>query len=375
MRNNLVERRNEAKIIRRIVSIMALLIILAVGSVTFFSYKYIHTALQPVDPNSDEQIELDIPIGSSTSAIGNLLEENGIIHNATVFKYFVKFNNYAGFQAGNYTMSPAMTLDEISQTLQTGRLVREALFKITIPEGLNLNQIAGILSNYVELSEDEIMEKFDDQSTIELMMAKHPDLLTEQILDEEIKHPLEGYLFPATYSFYEENPSLESIIDIMLEQTSRVINKYIEDIHEKDLSIHEVLTLGSLIEKEATQQEDRHLISGVFYNRLEVDMPLQTDPTLSYALGEHLERTLYKDTEVDSPYNTYIHTGLTPGPIANSGESSIEAALNPSETDYLYFLAEYGTGKVHYSKTLEEHNQLREKYIIEKREADNGENQ
>lgn len=146
MRNNLVERRNEAKIIRRIVSIMALLIILAVGSVTFFSYKYIHTALQPVDPNSDEQIELDIPIGSSTSAIGNLLEENGIIHNATVFKYFVKFNNYAGFQAGNYTMSPAMTLDEISQTLQTGRLVREALFKITIPEGLNLNQIAGILS-------------------------------------------------------------------------------------------------------------------------------------------------------------------------------------------------------------------------------------
>jgi len=161
---------------------------------------------------------------------------------------------------------------------------------------------------------------------------------------------------------------LESIIGEMLSQTNKVIIKYSGMMEEKAMSVHELLTMASLIEKEATEKADRNNISSVFYNRMETGMPLQTDPTVLYALGKHKDRTLLEDLKVESPYNTYIHKGLPPGPIANSGESSIEAALNPADTEYLYFLAEYGTGTVHYSKTLQEHNALKEKYITNKRD-------
>ncbi|MCJ8006918.1 endolytic transglycosylase MltG [Lederbergia wuyishanensis] len=368
IRNNLLERRNEARIIRRIVAIITLIALLAVGGVAFFGYNYVKSALEPVDANNNKLTEVDVPIGSSTTSIGKLLEKKGIIKNGTIFKYYVKFNNISGFQAGNYKFSPSMTLNEITETLKTGKLVREAIFKMTVPEGLSLDQIAKIIAKHTEMSSDDILKKLDDPEMVKQLMKKYPEILTDDILNENIKHPLEGYLYPATYSFYEEKPSLESIIGEMLSQTNKVIIKYSGMMEEKAMSVHELLTMASLIEKEATEKADRNNISSVFYNRMETGMPLQTDPTVLYALGKHKDRTLLEDLKVESPYNTYIHKGLPPGPIANSGESSIEAALNPADTEYLYFLAEYGTGTVHYSKTLQEHNALKEKYITNKRD-------
>ncbi|MBS4217063.1 endolytic transglycosylase MltG [Bacillus sp. FJAT-49711] len=368
IRNNLIERRNEAKIIRRIVAIITLIVLLVAGGVGFIGYNYIKSALQPVDPNNNKQTEVDIPIGSSTTSIGKLLQKKGIIKNGTIFKYYVKLNNISGFQAGNYKFTQSMTLEEIAATLQTGKLVREALFKMTIPEGLQLDQIAKIIAKHTGMSSEEITKKLDDPELIKQLMKKYPEILTDDILNENIKHPLEGYLFPATYSFYEEKPSLESVIGEMLSQTKKIVVKYSGTMEEKEMNVHKLLTMASLIEKEATEKADRHNISSVFYNRIKQGMPLQTDPTVLYALGKHKDRTLYEDLKVDSPYNTYKHEGLTPGPIANAGETSIEAALNPAKTEYLYFLAEYGTGEVHYSKTLEEHNALKDKYITNKRD-------
>ncbi|HEY4554323.1 MAG TPA: endolytic transglycosylase MltG [Bacillaceae bacterium] len=368
MRNHMLERRNEARIIRKVVSIIALVVILIAGGAALGGYLYINSALHPLDPDNTKSTEVEVPIGSSATSIGKLLEKKGIIKNATVFKYYVKFNNISGFQAGTYDLAPSMTLEEISKTLQTGKLVREAVFKMTIPEGLQLDQIAAVIAKHTDHSAEDITKKLDDPEFINGLMAKYPDLLTEAILDKNIKHPLEGYLFPATYPFYEEKPTLEHIIDVMLKQTNRVLSNYGEAMTEKEMGVHEVLTMASLIEKEATSQTDRGLISSVFYNRIEEGMMLQTDPTVLYALGEHKDRTLYKDLEVDSPYNTYKVQGLPPGPIANAGESSIDAALNPAESEYLYFLAEYGTGKVHFAKTLKEHNELKAKYITNKRD-------
>jgi UPF0755 protein len=148
----------------------------------------------------------------------------------------------------------------------------------------------------------------------------------------------------------------------MLNQTQKVIAVFEEASKEKGLSLHQLLTMSSLIEEEATLQADRKGISSVFYNRIEQGMPLQTDPTVLYAQGKHKERVLYEDLEVNSPYNTYKHTGLPPGPIANAGKESIEAALEPSDTNYLYFLAT-GDGTVLFSKTLEEHNEKKAEYI------------
>ena len=287
IRNNLLERRNEAKIIRRIVAVIVLILIIGAGGAGYAGYTYVHSALKPVDPDNKKQVEIDVPIGSSTTAIGKLLKKKGIIKDATIFKYYVKLNNISGFQAGSYAMAPSMTLDEITATLQTGKVIQEAVVKITIPEGLNLQQIAGVLAKHIDMSVEDIMEKLDDPELIEKLMGKHPDLFSEEILNEQIKHPLEGYLFPATYSFQEENPTLESILDKMLNQTKLILSKYADTIAEKEQDVHKLLTLASLIEKEATEKADRHVISSVFYNRMKIEpqMPLQTDPTVLYALG------------------------------------------------------------------------------------------
>ena len=367
MRENLLEKRSEAVIIRKIVAIItltcsALILIAALGI-----FIYIKSAIKPVDSDSKKEIQVEVPIGSSTTSIGKLLEDKRVIKNASVFKYYVKFNNISGFQAGTYTFSPSMSLKEISQNLQTGVLAQKAIFKLTIPEGYSLDQIAGLIAKQTGGSKDKILKDLDSEETVNLFSEKYPELLTEDSFSSKVKHPLEGYLYPATYSYYEENPSIAAIIDPMIKKTQEVVAKFSEKIEEKDINTHELLTMASLIEKEATAKADRHLISSVFYNRMEEDMPLQTDPTVLYALGKHKKRTMYKDLEVESPYNTYKVKGLPPGPISNAGETSIEAALNPADSKYLYFLAEHGTGEVHYAKTLKEHNELKAKYITDKR--------
>ena len=136
-------------------------------------------------------------------------------------------------------------------------------------------------------------------------------------------------------------------------------------MEEKKFTVHKLLTMASLIEEEATGKTDRGQIASVFYNRLKINMPLQTDPTIAYAKGEHIKRTYYKDLKIDDPYNTYMNTGLTPGPISNAGITSIEAALSPDETDYLFFVANK-EGETFFSKTLEEHNKLVAEHITNK---------
>lgn len=367
IRNDLIERGQEARIVRRIVSVICLLFLIATMTVGYLGFRYVSLALQPLDPENTKLTDITIPIGSSTTTIGKILEENGIIKDANIFKYYVKFNNISGFQAGNYQFSPAMTLEEITASLQTGKIILEPIFHITIPEGYTLEQIAERIAKHTEHTEEEILKTMDDPNFIKELQRKYPDLLTDEIFDERLRHPLEGYLFPATYPFYEENPSIEYIIETMLKQTRTVIQPYKAMLDEMDMKVHELLTFSSLVEKEAPKEEDRRLIASVFYNRLEIDMPLQTDPTVAYAIGQHLERTLDEHLAVDSPFNTYKYKGLPPGPIANSGKTSIIAVLDPAESDYLYFLAEYGTDTVHYSKTLAEHEEKAKKYIYDKR--------
>ncbi|CAI9388386.1 endolytic transglycosylase MltG [Niallia sp. Sow4_A1] len=361
---NLNQRQQEAKLVRRIVAIVALILIIIVAVVGTSGYFYIKSALQPVSSDSDKEIIIDIPIGSGVSTISQLLEDNGLVKNAKVFKYYVKFKNESNFMAGEYHMNPSMTIQEIIESLKTGKIMQEPVFTMTIPEGKQLKEIAAIIAEKTNQKEEEIWKQLNDETFIKGLMAQYPDILTTEIWAKNIKYPLEGYLFPATYSYYEEKPTLESIISVMLDKTESVVNAYETEIARDDLTVHQFLTMSSLIEEEATKNVDRKKIASVFYNRIEEGMPLQTDPTVLYALGEHKDRVLYEDLEVDSPYNTYQNVGLPPGPIANAGTISMEAALHPEETDYLYFLASKD-GKVYFSKSLNEHNELKAKYITE----------
>jgi len=360
--DKILELQSEAKVVRKIVLIVFIVILLTISGVVGGGYLYIKSALEPVDPSSNEEIEVSIPIGSSPTTIANILEENGIVKNARVFRYYTKFRNEAGFQAGDYTLSPAMTFTEIIESLKTGRVLKDPVFQVTIPEGKQLTEIAKILSEKTPYTEEEIMDKLTDMNYIKGLMKLYPSLLTSAILHADVKYALEGYLYPATYPYFKEKPTIEEIIEPMLEQSDKVLADFQSQMANRDLTPHQLLTMASLIEEEATAKTDREKISGVFYNRIEENMMLQTDPTVLYAIGEHKDRVLYEHTDVDDPYNTYKITGLPPGPIANAGKSSIMAALNPAETEALYFLATK-TGEVLFSNTLEEHNQKKAEHI------------
>ncbi|MFC7684592.1 endolytic transglycosylase MltG [Ureibacillus sp. GCM10028918] len=347
-------RKKEGRVVRRIVTIVTLVILLIIGIVGVSGYFYVKSALQPINPEATAEIPVEIPMGSGISTISSILEENGIIKNARIFKYYTKFKNESNFQAGDYIMTQSMTLDEIIESLKTGKVYHEPVFSVTVPEGLTLEQISEIVAKHTEYTAEQFMELVTSKEFIQNMMATYPDLITEEVSNANIRYALEGYLYPSTYAFYEESPSLQEIVSMMISLTNDVVTQYDSLLEEKQMTPHQLLTFASLLEEEATAQTDRETIASVFYNRLEIDMPLQTDPTVLYALGSHKDRVLYEDLEVENPYNTYVIQGLPPGPIANAGKISIEAALNPTDTEYLYFLAD-PEGNNHFAKTYEEH--------------------
>ncbi|MDR7237295.1 endolytic transglycosylase MltG [Neobacillus drentensis] len=366
IRKKMLEHQSEAKVVRKIVLVISILLLLLIVLISGGGYLYIDSALKPVDAESKTLKKVDIPIGSSVTGIGETLQSHGIIKSAKVFKYYVKLKNEGGFMAGEYQLSPSMDVPEIVSRLKTGKVLAKASFKLTIPEGKQLEEIAAMMAKATKLKQEDVLNKLNNIEFIKTLMAKYPDILTEEILNSSVKYPLEGYLYPATYPFYKQNPSVEEMVTAMLNQTRKVVSAYSEESKKKNLSVHQLLTMASLVEEEATEKADRKTIASVFYNRMKIGMMLQTDPTVLYAQGKHKERVLYEDLEVDSPYNTYKNTGLPPGPIANAGKASIEASLEPEKTGYYYFLAT-SDGDVIFTKTLEEHNKEKAKHITGKK--------
>lgn len=365
IRMKLLEQQGEARLVRKIIMITIASLIVLIGIVGLVGFLYINSAMKPVDPDDDTIKKVKIPIGSSVNGISTLLEEQGIIKDARVFKYYIKFRNESGFQAGEYKLSPSMPIQDIVTSIKTGKLMKEATMKITIPEGKQLIQIADIIAVKTDQDPKEIFKTLNSEKFVNSMQERFPELLTSEIENKNVLYPLEGYLFPATYDFYEEKPSLEAVVIEMLKKTEETLQAYETQMSKKDYSVHQMLTFASLVEEEATAQVDRGKIASVFYNRIKKDMPLQTDPTVLYAKGSHKSKVLYKDLEVKSPYNTYKNKGLPPGPIANAGTTSIDAVLKPEKTDFLYFLAT-PEGEVLYSKTLEDHNNKKAEHITNK---------
>ncbi|WP_301109610.1 endolytic transglycosylase MltG [Sporosarcina sp.] len=362
MFQRMLEQKEEVRTVRKIV-FWIVSIVLAVGIIGSFSiYTYIKSALKPVDPDSEKVVEVEIPIGSGLDIISERLEEKGIIKNARIFKYYAKVNNESDFQAGTYGLTQAMTPDELLQSLKTGVVYRTPTFTLTIPEGLTLDQIAKRTADKTSVTAEEFMQFVTSDEAVQRYITKYPDVVTDEVKQENVRYALEGYLFPATYSFYEENPSVESIVDAMVDGTVQNVIPFQGYLEEHEKTPHWLLTFASLLEKEATSKADRETIASVFYNRIEEGMPLQTDPTVLYALGEHKDRVLHEDLKVEDAYNTYQNKGLPPGPIANAGAASLQAAVEPSDTKYLFFLADKD-GVNHFAKTYDEHLKNKAEYI------------
>ncbi|GAA0484139.1 endolytic transglycosylase MltG [Alkalibacterium sp. s-m-22] len=349
------------KIVLSIVSILIILLIILVVS----GYHYYTTSLEPLEAESNEDVPVEIPIGSSRTDIARILEENNIIRSAFVFNYHLRFTGEEGFQAGYYLFSPSMSTDEIVTYLQEGGtpITEESTGRLTIPEGYTIEQVAIVVENQTEYTIEEFFELVEDDAFLEASAERYPQLLEGALdLREETLYTLEGYLYPATYEVFADT-TLEELVTQMLGRMNQVMEQYYAEIEERETTVHEILTMASFIEREGITYEDRELISGVFYNRLEINMPLQTDVSVTYALGEHQERITYDDLEVDSPYNLYKHRGLGPGPVNNPDEESIRASMNPAETDYMFFLADLSTRKIYFSETYEQHLEYQNKYL------------
>lgn len=353
--------KNERSIFKKIMITLLILIVLFI----FATYLFIQKGLNPVDANSEEIVEIEIPMGSNKNKIASILEENKLINSSLIYKFYIRLNDGNNFQAGTYSMSPSMSLEEIIHYLNEGGspIVPEPIARLAVPEGLNIEQIADRIEKHTDFSKKNFMDLVQKQEYIDEVSEKFPDLLSDSLkIASETRYVLEGYLYPATYEIYEET-TLDELLTEMIEEMNQIMIPYYEQIQNMEENTHEVLTLASYIEGEGVSDKDRELISGVFYNRLELGMLLRTDPSVSYALGEHRERITYADLEVDSPYNTYKYSGIGPGPINNPSESAIKASLNPTETDYLFFLADLKTGKVYFSEDYDQHLKYKSKYL------------
>lgn len=381
---NTKKKKRQNKVARNIVLTVLLIVLIGVGVTGFVGYNYFSSALKPIDANSTEYVTVEIPAGSSSKEIGEILEKNGLIKNAQVFNLYSKIRSYGNYQSGYYNLQKSMDLDSIAKQLQEGGTETPqppVLGKITIPEGYTLDQIAETVTANAAatskknaktpFSKEDFLNKVQDEDFIAKMLAKYPQLLaTLPGKDSGVKYRLEGYLFPATYEYGKET-TVEELIDQMLAAMNTNLSQYYSTIESKNLTVNEVLTLASLVEKEGSTDQDRKDIASVFYNRLNQAMPLQSNIALLYAQGKLGKKTTLKedaeiDTNIDSPYNVYKNQGLMPGPVDSPSLSALEATINPSKTDYLYFVANVETGVVYFANTYEEHAKNVEEHVNSK---------
>lgn len=368
---------------KRIVRVVVVIVLLALVITGYSGYSYIKTSLDPIDAKATTTIQIEIPEGSSTKEIGNILVDNHLIKNATIFNYYSKLKSYNNFQSGFYNLDQSMSVDELAKALQESGAknpVEPVAGKVLIIEGYTLEQIAKAVTDNVNtgdkgdktgFSSEEFLETVTNTEFINKMVAKYPNLFASlPATDSGVKYQLEGYLFPATYEYGKET-SMEELVEKMIAAMDANLQAYYGQLADKGLNVNQVLTLASLVEKEGATDEDRRNIASVFFNRLNINMPLQSNIAILYAMGKLGEKTTLAedaaiDTNIDSPYNIYVHTGLMPGPVVSPSLAAIEATVNPNQTGYYYFVADVTTGTVYYSATIEEHNQNVEKYVNSK---------
>ena len=342
------------KIIIIVSSIIAIIIIAIISSIIWYNI-----GIGPVKEGDTTTYKIEIPIGSTTSSIAEILEENKIINNSLAFKIYAKLNNISNFQAGNYELSKSMDVKELTEILQTGKVNSKDVLSITFVEGKNMKWIAQTIADSTNNSEEDVYTLLQDKKYIDSLIEKYW-FITEEIKDENIYYPLEGYFFPDTYEFENKDVSVEKIFETLLDEMKNKLDPYKKDIQNSKYSVHELLTIASIIENEAMFDEDRKDVSSVIYNRLQNQMAIQSDVTTYYALKIDIgSRDLYvSELNTYNPYNTRgpnMQGKLPVGPISMVGLSSIEAAISPNESTYLYFVADKN-GKVYFSKTEDEHS-------------------
>ena len=344
------------KVILILFIVLLLLIILAFGATIF----YAKSCLNPVGDGSN-QITLVIEEGETFDDVLADLKDQKMIKSELVAKYYAKYKNLP-YYAGNIEVNDGMSLDEIFDAISNPNNAKQDFVSITIPEGKWAKEIAEILAQSYNYSEEEFIEKWNDSNYLKTLCEDYEFLNYDDLNNDQYRVKLEGYLFPDTYQM-NMDADIDTITRTFLNRFDQMYQEYKEDFDNSEYSIHEIVTLASIVQFESGYEKDMATIASVFYNRLEDGMRLGSSVTVCYALYDDFEdpQDCEVSTDVESPYNTYLNTGLPIGPILNAGEAAFNATLHPENTNYYYFLADInGDGTVYFFETYEEHQAKQE---------------
>ena len=342
------------------------LTVILIAAISALSLFYHMTT--PVDKSNNNDITIEIKENYGSAKIAEELKSKGLIRNQAVFKLYTRIKSNTSFYVGSFSLKPSMSMAKIIDELSSKDKAKSTN-SFAIIEGDSILKLAQKLEK-TKLSSKEFLEKVNDAEFIKKLQKQFPELITDDIYGKDIKYALEGYLYPAIYNI-EENETVESLITKMVKTTNdRVIPLYKQNKKEwiinnekVKISIHDYITMASILEKESTKTDENKLIASVFFNRLAKGMKLQTDPSANYAADKLSGAPTQRELSLQSPYNTYTTVGLPPGPISSVGSASYEALNNAEITEYLYFLHASKDGKAYFSKTYEEHENLAKEHI------------
>lgn len=338
---------------RKVKPLFIVIVILAIVFIFVGTWKVL---TGPVDRKSTENIDVVIESGTNTRKIANILKNNDLIKSEFVFKVYVKLHSVKSLKAATYRFNKSMSLPEIVNQLENGSNYNPDMVKLTFKEGLRITDYAKLISTNTNNSYDDVINVVNDETYINELINEYW-FLTDSILDDKIYYPLEGYLAPDTYHFDNKDVSVKEIVETMLDEMDKKLAKYKNSISS---DIHYYMTMASIVELEGTNTENRKMIVGVFKNRLSSGMNMGSDVTTYYGLQKPMTSDLSTEEFASiNAYNTRSTTmiGKMPvGPICSPGESSIEASVNPTDNEYLFFVADKH-GKIYYTKTNKEHDQ------------------
>jgi len=327
---------------------------MVVAVCVFYNYS-----ISPVDKKSNEEIEVVIPSGTSTKEIGVILKEKDLIHSKNIFRIYCYIYKIDGLKAGTYTLKKSMKLEEIVEVLKEGNSYNPDEIKITFNEGINMRKIASIIAKNTNNTEEDVYKLLKDNDYIDSIIKKYW-FITDEIKNTNIYYSLEGYLNCDTYNFKNKDVTVKEIFEKLLDEKGKILDKYKKEIESSNYTVHQLITLASMVELEGLTDDDRAGIASVFYNRLNAKWSLGSDVTSYYANKVEMSSRDLTSAEynLENPYNTRTQSmaGKLPvGPISNPSESSIKAVLFPPKTDYYYFVSDKNR-KVYFSKTMDEQN-------------------
>lgn len=325
-----------------------------IGIILITCFGYYQYNISPIDSSSKANIEVVIPEGMPTATIAKTLKDKGLIKSEVFFKIYLRLNNIGSLKASTYLLTKSMSLEEIITILEKGA-ANQNVIRLTFKEGETVTDYAEMISKNTNITKEDFLNTTKDPTLLNSLIEEYW-FLKDDILNSDIYYPLEGYLFPNTYEFNKDNLTSEVIIRTLLDEEESKLAPYKEKL--ESFNIHSIITLASIAELEGVKDEDRKLIVSVFNNRLERGMNLGSDVTTYYAFNQEMDSDLTSEMfNTYSPYNTRSSemAGRLPvGPISNPSLSSIDAAINPATSNYLYFVADKNRN-VYFTKSISEH--------------------